>query len=61
MGVKKNVVRSGNGRDIPKKHDEVAMEYTGKQCGTQLGNHSMSHKLLGWLYSDAASDKKGHR
>ncbi|PVH96558.1 peptidyl-prolyl cis-trans isomerase [Periconia macrospinosa] len=29
MGVKKNVLRSGNGRDIPKKHDEVGLEYTG--------------------------------
>ena len=29
MGVEKQVIRSGNGVDIPKKHDEVSMEYTG--------------------------------
>jgi FK506-binding protein 1 len=29
MGVKKVVLRHGNGIDIPKKHDEVSMEYTG--------------------------------
>ncbi|CAI6337541.1 unnamed protein product [Periconia digitata] len=29
MGVKKNVLRSGNGQIYPKKHDEIAMEYTG--------------------------------
>jgi len=30
MGVKKIMLRRGNGIDIPKKHDEVSMEYTGK-------------------------------
>jgi hypothetical protein len=29
MGVEKCVLRRGNGIDVPKKHDEVAMEYTG--------------------------------
>lgn len=29
MGVEKAVLRRGNGTDIPKKHDEVAIEYTG--------------------------------
>jgi hypothetical protein len=29
MGVEKQVVRQGNGVTFPKKHDEVAMEYTG--------------------------------
>ncbi|KAF2125158.1 peptidyl-prolyl cis-trans isomerase [Dothidotthia symphoricarpi CBS 119687] len=29
MGVEKVVVKSGNGTDVPKKHDEVSMEYTG--------------------------------
>ncbi|KAF2824343.1 peptidyl-prolyl cis-trans isomerase [Ophiobolus disseminans] len=29
MGVEKTVLRRGNGTDVPKKHDEVAMEYTG--------------------------------
>ncbi|OAL47767.1 peptidyl-prolyl cis-trans isomerase [Pyrenochaeta sp. DS3sAY3a] len=29
MGVEKIVLRSGNGSDYPKKHDEVSMEYTG--------------------------------
>ncbi|KAF2113400.1 hypothetical protein BDV96DRAFT_123522 [Lophiotrema nucula] len=29
MGVSKTVVKQGNGADIPKKHDEVSMEYTG--------------------------------
>jgi hypothetical protein len=29
MVVKKKVLKSGNGVDFPKKHDEVAMEYTG--------------------------------
>ena len=30
MGVEKQIIKEGNGVDIPKKHDEVAMEYTGK-------------------------------
>ncbi len=30
MGVEKEVLKSGNGADFPKKHDEVSMEYTGK-------------------------------
>jgi FK506-binding protein 1 len=29
MGVEKVVLKPGNGIDIPKKHDEVSMEYTG--------------------------------
>ncbi|KAF2705607.1 peptidyl-prolyl cis-trans isomerase [Pleomassaria siparia CBS 279.74] len=29
MGVRKVVLKSGNGTDFPKKHDEVSMEYTG--------------------------------
>jgi hypothetical protein len=29
MGVQKQVIRSGNGDDFPKKYDEVTMEYTG--------------------------------
>jgi hypothetical protein len=31
MGVEKVILRRGNGIDVPKKHDEVSMEYTGKQ------------------------------
>lgn len=29
MGVQKKVLKQGNGVDLPKKHDEVSMEYTG--------------------------------
>jgi hypothetical protein len=29
MGVEKAILKPGNGIDIPKKHDEVSMEYTG--------------------------------
>lgn len=29
MGVEKVVIKPGNGCDVPKKHDEVSMEYTG--------------------------------
>jgi FK506-binding protein 1 len=29
MGVEKVLIRSGNGIDYPKKHDEVSVEYTG--------------------------------
>jgi FK506-binding protein 1 len=31
MGVEKVVLKRGNGCDVPKKHDEVSMEYTGTQ------------------------------
>lgn len=31
MAVEKQIIREGNGVDIPKKHDEVSMEYTGKE------------------------------
>ena len=34
MGVEKLVIRPGNGTDYPKKHDEVSMEYTGKNNGS---------------------------
>jgi FK506-binding protein 1 len=30
MGVEKKVLKRGNGVDMPKKHDEVAIQYTGK-------------------------------
>jgi hypothetical protein len=41
MGVEKIVLKRGNGCDVPKKHDEVSMEYTGKQisCFTELRQH----------------------
>ncbi|KAF2264012.1 peptidyl-prolyl cis-trans isomerase [Lojkania enalia] len=29
MGVEKQIIKPGNGVDVPKKHDEVTMEYTG--------------------------------
>jgi len=29
MGVEKIILKKGNGIDIPRKHDEVSMEYTG--------------------------------
>jgi hypothetical protein len=29
MGVEKVVLKRGNSKDVPKKHDEVSMEYTG--------------------------------
>ncbi|KAF1913321.1 hypothetical protein BDU57DRAFT_522165 [Ampelomyces quisqualis] len=29
MGVEKVMLKRGNGTDVPKKHDEVSMEYTG--------------------------------
>lgn len=29
MGVEKQILKPGNGVDVPKKHDEVSMEYTG--------------------------------
>jgi hypothetical protein len=38
MGVEKLVLQRGNGIDIPKKHDEVSMEYTGK-AGPLMGKH----------------------
>jgi FK506-binding protein 1 len=29
MGVQKTILKKGNGIDVPKRHDEVSMEYTG--------------------------------
>ncbi|CAO2652773.1 Nn.00g021840.m01.CDS01 [Neocucurbitaria sp. VM-36] len=46
MGVEKVVLKEGNGCDIPKKHDEVSMEYT---------------ERAGWLFDDNAEDHKGTR
>jgi len=34
MGVKKQVLREGNKADMPKKHDEVSIQYTGMQHTT---------------------------
>jgi FK506-binding protein 1 len=33
MGVTKEIIKPGNGVDIPKKNDEVSMEYTGARTG----------------------------
>jgi len=38
MGVEKEVLSPGNGVDFPKKHDEVAMEYTGWLFDDTKGN-----------------------
>jgi hypothetical protein len=40
MGVDKIVLRRGNGIDVPKKHDEVSMEYTGKTIFSQYNSMS---------------------
>jgi len=31
MAVEKQTVRAGNGVDVPKKYDEVSLEYTGRK------------------------------
>jgi FK506-binding protein 1 len=59
MGVEKQVIKPGNGSDYPKKHDEVSMEYTGTV--PRRPHRSMSHKDLGWLFDDAAPNKKGNQ
>ena len=48
MGVEKQVLKPGNGTDFPKKHDEVAMEYTGN-CSIELlcpGAQPLTHSRL---------------
>jgi FK506-binding protein 1 len=58
MGVKKIMLRRGNGVDIPKKHDEVSMEYTGKGAYFGVsGPYLTVH--VGWLFDDKKPDKKG--
>jgi FK506-binding protein 1 len=59
MGVDKQVLRSGNGVDFPKKHDEVSMEYTGNTPSHNPCQEVVLPRALGWLYDDGASDKKG--
>lgn len=58
MGVKKIMLRRGNGIDIPKKHDEVSMEYTGKCASVDVsGPYLTVH--VGWLFDEKKPDKKG--
>ena len=41
MGVEKEVLKSGNGEDYPKKGDQVTIEYTGNLFDEEAGadNH----------------------
>jgi FK506-binding protein 1 len=57
MGVEKVLIRSGNGIDYPKKHDEVSVEYTGNSTTPHF--MTTSHIFTGWLFDDTASDNKG--
>jgi FK506-binding protein 1 len=58
MGVEKVVLRRGNGSDVPKKHDEVSMEYTGRADFPKSADYS-SDTIVGWLYDESAPDNKG--
>lgn len=40
MAVEKKVLKPGNGTDIPKKGDEVSMEYTGTLTHVILSQQS---------------------
>lgn len=58
MGVEKMVMKRGNGNDVPKKHDEVSVEYTGNTVSLRVTAPCLTNHA-GWLYSDDAPDKKG--
>jgi FK506-binding protein 1 len=58
MGVEKAVLRPGNGIDVPKKHDEVSMEYTGSTTYSCTKTACLT-ECPGWLYTEEAPDKKG--
>jgi FK506-binding protein 1 len=60
MGVEKAVLRRGNGTDVPKKHDEVAIEYTGHTL-ISLAKSSCLTIPAGWLFDDSAPDNKGNQ
>jgi FK506-binding protein 1 len=59
MGVKKVVLKRGNGCDVPKKHDEVSMEYTGEQIPWPTKSTACVDGSAGWLYDESAPDMKG--
>jgi FK506-binding protein 1 len=58
MGVEKVVLKRGNGNDVPKKHDEVSMEYTGSTIFSRVTTPYLTNHA-GWLHSDEVPDKKG--
>lgn len=39
MGVTREVLKEGNGKDKPKKGDTVTIEYTGNLEDLSVGNH----------------------
>jgi hypothetical protein len=43
--------------DVPKKHDEVSIEYTGKDLSRPA--RPQSDERSGWLYDDNAPNNKG--
>ncbi|KAF9734704.1 peptidyl-prolyl cis-trans isomerase [Paraphaeosphaeria minitans] len=59
MGVEKQVINEGDGVTFPKKHDEVAMEYTGSTASPI--RWPKSHLHPGWLYDETTADNKGKK
>jgi FK506-binding protein 1 len=57
MTVQRQLVQAGNGVDVPKKHDEVSIEYTGKDLSRPA--RPQSDERSGWLYDDNAPNNKG--
>lgn len=57
MGVEKQILKEGDGATFPKKHDEVAIEYTGRVASPSVGRHLTYH--AGWLYDESKADNKG--
>lgn len=51
-------MRRGNGTDVPKKYDEVAIEYTGHTIFSHA-NFAWLIRIAGWLFDDCAPDRKG--
>ncbi|KAJ4362995.1 hypothetical protein N0V83_010112 [Neocucurbitaria cava] len=49
MGVEKVVLKEGNGLDIPKKHDEVSIEYTGSSNSSRAKLHVSPNLQVGCL------------
>ncbi|KAH5617335.1 hypothetical protein HBI23_258550 [Parastagonospora nodorum] len=58
MGVEKVIIQPSNSVEVPQKHDEVSIEYTG---GSPIPNCSGATLTVfaGWLYDDNTPDNKG--
>ncbi|KAH5617578.1 hypothetical protein HBI23_253380 [Parastagonospora nodorum] len=58
MGVEKVIIQPSNSVEVPQKHDEVSIEYTGSSPISTCSGATLI-VFAGWLYDDNTPDNKG--